>query len=86
MLSKTLPSLHFLKLQCFPQGKTMGIKFKLYVVSTFGLLAIENKTSKTNNFCSDYMRNITGTYLINHKSRVQEATELRLVSFTPLSR
>ena len=52
-------------------------------VSDFGVIAIDNnKKSKTINLYSAHTKKkFTGAHLIDHNSRVQWATELRLVPF-----
>ena len=56
------------------------LKFQPYLVSAFGVIAIDSKKSKTIDLYSDYAKKTTGACLIDHKSRVQWATELELVS------
>ena len=50
----------------------------------FGVIAIDNKKSKTIDLYSAYMEKSTSAHLIDHKSLVQWTTELGLVSFYSL--
>ena len=79
-LSKNLTCLHFHSLTyCCLERKTNELQ--LYLVSAFGVIAIDKKKSKTINLYSAYMEQITGACLIHHMSQVQRVTELELVSF-----
>ena len=44
------------------------LKFQLYLVRVFGVIAIDNEKSITTDLYSAYMETITGACLIDHKS------------------
>ena len=69
----------------FLEGKTNSLlKFQPFLVSGFGVIAIDNKKSKTINLYSAYTeKKLTGARLIDHNSQVQWTMELRLVPFYP---